>query len=349
VDRNENILAKSKYVIDKAFEIDPDLPEAHVALGYYYYWGYLKYPQALEELEKALKKQPGNSEAFYLAGSVYRRAGNLGKSKKYYLKALELDPRSSRIAFNTGQTFDLLREYSTAQNYYNTAIMLQPDWVYPYHELSRLHLRWSGDTKKARETIVNEIHFNQANAFDSLIIETIILINLYEGRYDEVFKVLSAYKFKVFQNQFYYRPKYLYYAANYSLLNKPDLEHLYYDSARIFLEDKIKKLPEDPRLYSSLGIAYAGLGIEMKALNASQKAVKILPVEKEAWKGVFLVEDLAHTYVLLGKYPEALKQIEYLLSIPGNLSTKILEIDPIWAPLKNLPDYKKVIEKYTVN
>jgi len=39
-DRNENILVKSKYVIDKAFEIDPDLPEAHVALGYYYYWGY---------------------------------------------------------------------------------------------------------------------------------------------------------------------------------------------------------------------------------------------------------------------------------------------------------------------
>jgi len=294
-------------------------------------------------------KQTGNSEAFYVIGSVYRRAGNFGKSKEYYRKALELDPRSSRIAFNTGQTFDLLREYSIAQNYYNTAIMLQPDWVYPYHELSRLHLRWSGDTKKARETIENGIHINQANAFDSLNIETITLISLYEGRYDEVIKELSAYKFDVFQTQYYYRPKYIYYAAIYSLLNKPDLEHIYFDSARIFLEDKIKYLPEDPRLYSSLGIAYAGLGIEMKALNASRKAVKILPVESEAWKGVYLIEDLAYTYVILGKYPEALEKIEYLLSIPGVLSTKILELDPKWAPLKTLPDYKRVLEKYTVN
>jgi tetratricopeptide (TPR) repeat protein len=197
--------------------------------------------------------------------------------------------------------------------------------------------------------IENGIHYNQANAFDSLFIETIILINLYEGRYDEVIKELSSYKFDVFQTQYYYRPKYLYYASYYSLLNKPDLEHIYYDSARIFLEDKIKNLPEDPRLYSSLGIAYAGLGIERKALNASQKAVKILPVEKEAWKGVYLIEDLAYTYVILGKYHEALEKIEYLLSIPGVLSTKILELDPRWAPLKDHPEFKKILEKYTVN
>jgi len=45
-DHSEDLLAKSKQAIDKAFEIDPDLPDAHLALGIYYFYGYLKYPEA---------------------------------------------------------------------------------------------------------------------------------------------------------------------------------------------------------------------------------------------------------------------------------------------------------------
>ena len=58
-------IRKSKQAIDKAFEIDPDLPDAHLALGLYYYRGYLKYPEALKQFELVLKVQPKNSEAIY--------------------------------------------------------------------------------------------------------------------------------------------------------------------------------------------------------------------------------------------------------------------------------------------
>ncbi len=59
---NENVILESKKAIDKAFEIDPDLPDAHLALGIYYYYGYLKYSEALEQFELILKDQPNNSE-----------------------------------------------------------------------------------------------------------------------------------------------------------------------------------------------------------------------------------------------------------------------------------------------
>ena len=75
----------------------------------------------------------------------------------------------------------------------------------------------------------------------------------------------------------------------------------------------------------------------------------MLPVEKEAWKGVYLVEDLAYIYVLLGKYPEAIAKLDYLLSIPGPLSVNILKLDPRWAPLRNMPEFKRLIEKYSNN
>jgi hypothetical protein len=52
-------------------------------------------------------------------------------------------------------------------------------------------------------------------------------------------------------------------------------------------------------------------------------------------------------YVMVGRYDDAIRQIKYLLSIPGFLSTKILELDPRWAPLRNRPEFKKMMESYT--
>jgi TolB-like protein len=346
-DHSENILVKSKQAIDKAFEIDPELPDAHLALGLYYYHGYLKYPDALKQFELVLKYQPKNPEVIFWSAAVHRRAGNWEMAKSEYEKAVELNPGRSDIAEDVGETFDLLRDYSKAEEFYNMSIMLQPDWVYTYRRLSRMYLRWEGDMTKAKKILENAASNNKTSISDSLIIETNVLIDIYEEKYEEALKEISLFKNVVIQTQYYFRPKYLYNATIYGLINKPELEHVYYDSARIFLKKRIIDYPEDQRLYSSLGIAYAGLGLDSMAISAGEKAVKLLPVSKEAYKGPFLVEDLAQIYVMVGKYDDAIKQIKYLLSIPGFLSTKILEIDPRWAPLRNQPEFKKMMESYS--
>jgi len=346
-DHTEDILYKSKQAIDKAFEIDPDLPEAHLALGIYYYHGYLEYPEALKQFELVLKFQPKNSEAKYYSAAVHRRAGNWEMAKSEFEKAIELNPGRWQMVEDAGETFDLLRDYSKAEGYYNISIMLKPDWDDPYYFLSRMYLRSEGDMTKARDILGNAALNNKTSISDSLIIETNVLIDIYEGKYEEALKDISLFKYDVIQTQFYYRPKYLYYATIYSLMNKPQLEHAYYDSARIFLEKRRTDFPDDQRLYSSLGIAYAGLGIDGKAISTGEKAVRMLPVSKEAYSGPYLVEDLALIYAMVGKYDDALKQIKYLLSIPGFLSTKILELDPRWAPLRNRPEFKKMMESYS--
>jgi hypothetical protein len=108
-------------------------------------------------------------------------------------------------------------------------------------------------------------------------------------------------------------------------------------------------MPDDPRLFSSLGIVYAGLGLKEKAIESGERGVALMPVDKEAYRGVFRVEDLALIYVMVGKYDDAIRQLKYLLSIPGYLSTKILELDPRWAPLRNQPDFKKILETNSNN
>ncbi len=347
--RGEDMLQKSKLLIDKAFSIDPSLSEAYLALGTYYYYGYLKYPEAIEQLEKAINEQPGNSEALYYLGCVYRRAGNMEMSRKYLVKACELDPKSARIIFNTGQTFDLMRNFEEALHYYNLTLTLNPDWTYPYRDISQLYLKIDGNTNRSRELLNNKDRRNKALLKDSLVVEELILVKIYDGYYEDALKELSQSGFNVFETQYYVRPKYLLYAEIYGLMNKHELEHAYYDSTRIVLEKRLIEFPQDQRLYSSLGVVYAGLGIEEKAIVTSEKAVRMLPVEKEAWKGVYLVENLAYTYVLLGKYSEALQQIDYLLSIPGPLSFKIIEMDPRWARLRNQPEFTKLLDKYSNN
>jgi len=348
-DHSEDILRKSKQAIDKAFEIDPNLPDAHLALGIYYYYRYLKYPDALKQFELVLKDQPKNTDVIYWSALVHRRAGNWEMVKPEFEKAIELNPGRSDIAYNAGETFELLRDYSKAEEFYNMSIMFHPELVYPYADLSRMYLRWEGDMIKAREVLGNAARNNKNSISDSLIIETNVLIDIYEGKYEEALKDISLLKYDYVQNQFYFKPKYLYNAIIYGLMNKPELERAYYDSTRKFLEKRIIDFPEDQRLYSSLGIAYAGLGLNDKAISAGEKAIKLLPVSKEAFRGIFLVEDLALIYVMVGKYDEAIKQIKYLLLIPGLLSTKILELDPRWAPLRNLPEFKKMIEAIPEN
>ncbi len=60
-------LIKSKQAIDAAFRIDPDLPEAHLAIGTYYYMGFLNY-QRLEEITDSTERLSNNSECLYTKG-----------------------------------------------------------------------------------------------------------------------------------------------------------------------------------------------------------------------------------------------------------------------------------------
>jgi serine/threonine-protein kinase len=57
-------------------------------------------------------------------------------------------------------------------------------------------------------------------------------------------------------------------------------------------------------------------------------------------------EEGAPYIIMGGEYDKAFDQIEYLLSIPGELSVPLLKLDPVWAPLRGLPRFHKLVEKY---
>jgi tetratricopeptide (TPR) repeat protein len=126
-----------------------------------------------------------------------------------------------------------------------------------------------------------------------------------------------------------------------------EMAHENFDSARSEIEARIITSPDDPRLYSAKGMACAGLGLKEEAIKAGERAVELMPVDKEAYRGAARAEDLARIYVMVGEYDKALKQINLLLTIPSRLSVKLLLLDPDWKPLWTLPEFKKMIENYS--
>ena len=57
-------------------------------------------------------------------------------------------------------------------------------------------------------------------------------------------------------------------------------------------------------------------------------------------------EEGAPYIIMGGEYDKAFDQIEYLLSIPDELSVPLLKLDPVGAPLRALPRFHKLVEKY---
>ncbi len=66
----------------------------------------------------------------------------------------------------------------------------------------------------------------------------------------------------------------------------------------------------------------------------------------EAWRGLYRVEDLARIYVMVGEYDAAIDQVEFLLSIPGEISVSFLRLDPTWDRLRDHPRFQRLVESH---
>ena len=345
-DRSSDRILKTRDAIDEAIRLDPELPEINMALGYYYYWCLLDYQKALEEFDFAERRLRNHPECILIKASVYRRAGDWKSARENFFRACELDPGSTKIAQNTAATLFLLGEFKQAEDFFNKASLLNPTFIEPYYFKSLMYLKWKGNTLQARETINKALKYREG-ANHPLIFEIEALLDFYDGQYPKAISFLQSRDIEIMENQFYYHHKSFHIANIYRIMGQKDLALKNYDAAHIVLEAKLDENPDDPRLYSALGKVYAGMGMKEQAIDFGKKGVEMMPVEKEAYRGVFRVEDLARIYVMTSEYQEAIKQLDYLLSVPGILSVKLLLLDPTWEPLWNLPEFKKLAGKYS--
>jgi tetratricopeptide (TPR) repeat protein len=207
-----------------------------------------------------------------------------------------------------------------------------------------MYLSWNANIERTIE-VLEEASQKIASLDTNQIPYLRILVDIFGGNYRLAMTRLASIPSEAFDTQFYFVPKSQLRGQIYGLMGEKKREQEQYVTSRNYLENKISVEPDDSRLFSALGIAYAGLGLKEKAIQEALKGVEILPVSKEFWRGINRVQDLARVYVMVREYDKALDKIEYLLSIPGELSIPLLKIDPVWAPLHSLPRFQKLLKR----
>jgi serine/threonine protein kinase/tetratricopeptide (TPR) repeat protein len=339
-DRTSERLAAAKQALDKAFTLQPDLPEAYRVLSMYYYRGYRDYEKALETLKKAEKMVPNDSRVYATFAYIWRRQGKFEEAVEGLKKALKLDPQSYSLPREIGNTLYQLGKYPEAEIYFDRAISLHPDESLTYIMKSNMYLRWHGDTGKNRSIL--ELVPTAYSPWKSFV-----ELDIYERNYQAALDHLAKAPEQLFIGQHEIAPVTQLRGMIYYFMGDTIRSHAWFDTARILLESEITKRPDDYRLHISLGITLAGLGRKREAVQEAERTTELMSISNDAVTGIFPIIALAQVYTMVGMNDAALDKLDYLLSLhaPKYITPSLLRLDPIYNPLRGHPRFQTFLAK----
>jgi predicted Zn-dependent protease len=132
------------------------------------------------------------------------------------------------------------------------------------------------------------------------------------------------------------------------LAGQDDLARRAFEAARLDLEQRVRRYPDNEWLHSLLGMAYAGLGRSMDAVREARLGCELMPASKDAMRAHHHVEELARVYTMVGRKDEAIVQLDDLLARSGLWTPHLLRLDPRWDPLRSDPRFQALLTKYEV-
>ena len=353
-DPNEKRLEMARQAAERAMELAPELPEAYLCMGNYYYYGHADYDRALEYFEAGLRNYPDHYRLVYAKGYTQRRRGDFEGALASITKACELDPRSGALDFDMGNTLMIQGRYAEALDCFERSISLNPDKPLYYIYKAAIYLR-QNNTREARR-ILEEGLQNVKTAERSSIVNSLADVDVYDRKYQAALDRLSSVSEYV-DHLIWHPPYDLRCALIYEYMaqenkqdrqEKQELAQGCYQKARIYLETEIDRNPK--RAFSAffhitLGFAYAGLGLKDKAIDQGIMATELCSITKDALSGPAYVEHLALIYVMVGNLEAAMDQLESLVGVPRpGTRVCLYGLDPAWDPLRGHPRFQKLLE-----
>src|SRR6202011_5535559 len=148
-DRTTERREKARALARQALQLQPDLPEAHLAMGFSLYYGDNDFEGALKEFEIAQRDLPNEAEGYLAIGSIQRRMGKWSESTASLEKAASLDPKDSWVLQNLALSYQTLRDFDAANKTINRGLEVNPDGLGLWEIKSKLAIAEKGDLSVA--------------------------------------------------------------------------------------------------------------------------------------------------------------------------------------------------------
>src|SRR5437667_5372732 len=143
-DRHEAGL-KAKEAALKALRLDPNLAEAHAALGKVLFFSEINLAGATREYKRAIELQPNDATAHHWLGNDALSAlGRFEEAIAQGKRAVELDPLSPVINTDLGTTFYYAHRYEESARQLRKTLEIDPTSFYPHYNLG-IVLQANGD------------------------------------------------------------------------------------------------------------------------------------------------------------------------------------------------------------
>jgi serine/threonine-protein kinase len=318
-----------------ALALQPNLPEAHVALGDYYYLVHRDYKRALAEYENGLRTAPNNALLIARVALVERHQGKFDSALVRLQRAVQLDPQNPQVRGPLALTYVVLHRWDEARAMYERALAERPRNLNARMALTNEAL-FLGDTAAARATL----HGGPADIDSTGFYVTVGGYDLgWLLTSDEQRRFLATTPADFGDDRGEWA---LDHALMYRRLGDDARMRAYADTAHAAYTAAIAAAPDRAPYLLNDADALALMGRTDEALARAARATALFPFPGDAWDGPLYQEQVGRLYVMLGQPERALDLLEPLLHIPYTLTAGQLLTDPDFAPLHGNPRFRRL-------
>ena len=342
-DHTPQRLALAKAAVDAAFRLRPDAGEAHLARAQHLYRGYLDYDGALAELEIARQTLPNDARLFELTGYIQRRrpGGNHQEALRSLEHAVELDPRNVLLLQQIGLSYDYLRRYPEEETIVDRILAIEPNDVERRAWRAFVELNWKADTRPLHQ-LIDSIRATNPAALPRVAEEWLICALAERDATAAASALTTLGENRLGNEVIKYGPHFV--EGLVARMSKDDAKaRAAFTAARAEQEKVVLAHPDDAGALCVLGLTDAALERKEEALQEGQRAVALLPVEKETMHGPRVLVCFAMISGWIGDNNLACDQLAKAIPYPTSPSYGQLKLLPFWDPLRGDPCFEQIV------
>ena len=340
---------EARQAAETALALQPNLGEAVLAKGSYYYYCLKDYDTAVHYFEQARQLLPNSSRIPELLAFVARRRGQWDRSEAYFNEAERLDPLNVSLLTQRAISYICLRRFPEALRKLDEALNITPDDLNILVQKAAI-AQAQGDLPHA-SALLARLHLTADN-IDGL--ETRVYQAILERRPAPVIPFIKEILAKPDPASGYFNGElrlWLGWAQEVAGDHVGARES--WRQARSEMEPFLKEQPDNYSLLGDLALINMSLGDKAAALAFSERAIAANPIEKDAVTGPYPIEVLARVAARMGEPDRAIAALQKLLSTPYSgsfsfgapLTPALLRLDPMFDPLRSDPRFQKLCEE----